>query len=129
MSYNNNNYYFLVPDLWADINITGRNALYGSEYTLLCTVRAINGMTLQPSIEWEGPNGTVLMSEGNVTVGEVETEGTVSTLSLSFNPVHSSQVGYYTCRATVNVSWMENQPAQLSTTFNMPVTSKSFRYK
>ena len=115
-----------VPDLWADINITGRNALYGSEYTLLCTVRAITGMTLPPSIEWVGPDGTVLVSEGNVTVGEVETRGTVSTLSLSFHPVHSSQGGFYTCRATVNVPWMVDQPAQLSTTFNMPVTSKSF---
>ena len=88
-------------------------------------MRVITGMTLPPLIEWEGPDGTVLVSEGNVTVGEVETQRTVSTLSLSFHPVHSSQGGYYTCLATVNASWMDIQPPQLSTTFNMPVTSKS----
>ena len=90
----------------------------------MCTVGPITGMTLPHSVEWVGPDGTVLVSEGNVTVGEVETQGTVSNLSLSFNPVLSSQGGYYTCRATVNVPWMENQPAQLSATFNMPVTSE-----
>ena len=81
-------------------------------------------MTLPPSIKWVGPDGTVLVSEKKVTVGEVETQGTVSTLSLSFNPVLSSQGGYYTCRATVNVPWMTTQPSQISATFNMPVTSK-----
>ena len=88
-------------------------------------MRPITGMTIPPSIEWIGPDGTVLVSNGNVTVGEMETQGRVHTLSLSFHPVLSSQGGFYTCRATVNVPWMENQPAQLSTTFNMPVTSKS----
>ena len=56
-------------------------------------------MTIPPSIEWVGPDETVLVS---VIVGEVETQGTISTLSLSFHPLHSSQGGYYTCRATVN---------------------------
>ena len=90
----------------------------------MCTVRPNTGMRLPPSVEWVGPDGTLLVSEENMTVGEVETQGTVSTFSLSFHPVLSSQGGYYTCRATVNVPWMENQPVQLSTTCNMPVTSK-----
>ena len=87
---------------------------------------AVTGMTLPPSVEWVGPDGTVLESEENVTIGEVETRGTISTFSLSFNPVLSSHGGHYTCRATVNVSWMDVQPPQLSTTFNMVVTSKLF---
>ena len=90
----------------------------------MCTVNAINGMTLPPLMEWVGPDGTVLASEENVTIGEVETQGTVSNISLFFNPVLSSQGGYYTCRATVNVPWMAVQPPQLSASFNMPVTSK-----
>ena len=118
---------FAVPDNWANVSIESEpenNALQGSEYTLLCTVRAITGMTLQPSMEWVGPDGTVLVNEENVTIDEVETRGTVSTLSLSFHPVHSSQGGFYTCRATVNVPWMVDQPDQISARFNMPVTSK-----
>ena len=84
----------------------------------------ITGMTLPPSVEWVGPDGTVLVSEENVTIGEVETRGIVSTLSLSFNPVLSSQGGNYTCRATVNVPWMAVQPPQISATINMVVTCK-----
>ena len=78
--------YSVVPDLWADINIAStfkNNALYGSEYTL-CTVRPIIGMTLLPSMEWVGPDGTVFSEcrDENVTVGEMEIEGRVYTLSL-----------------------------------------------
>ena len=97
-----------VPYHWASVHIrTSRvSALHGSEFILECRVRAITGMTLPPSVEWVGLDGTVLESEENVTIGEVETRGTASTLSLSFNAVLSSQGGYYTCRATVNVPWM-----------------------
>ena len=80
-------------------------------------------------MEWVGPDGTVLVSNGNVTVGEMKTQGRVHTFSLSFHPVLSSRGGFYTCRATVNVSWMEDQPDQISTRFNMPVTSKSSGYR
>ena len=121
----------VVPDNWAYVYIDSRkDALHGSEYTLLCTVMAINGMTLPPSIVWVGPDGTVLVSEENVTVGEVETQGTVSTSSLTFNPVLSSQGGRYTCIVTVDVPWMLDQPDQLFDTFNMLVTSElsTFRY-
>ena len=75
-------------------------------------------------MEWVGPNGTVMVSGGNVKISEVETQGIVSTISLSFHPVLSSQGGNYTCRATVNARWMENQPDQFNATFHMPVTSK-----
>ena len=87
-------------------------------------MRAITGMRLPPSVEWVGPDGTVLESGENVTIGEVETRGTVSTISLFFHPVLSSQGGHYTCRATVDVPWMDVQPPQFSDTFNMVVTCK-----
>ena len=87
----------------------------------MCTMRPITGMTLQPLMEWVGPDGNVLVSGGNVTISEVETRGIVSNFSLSFHPVLSSQGGHYTCRATV---WMNDQPDQLNAKFNMPVTSK-----
>ena len=90
----------------------------------MCTMRPITGMTLPPLMEWVGPDGNVLVSGGNVTISEVKTQGIVSTISLSFHPVLSSQGGYYTCRATVNIPWMKDQPDQLNATFYMPVTSK-----
>ena len=66
-----------------------------------------------------------MVSGGNITVGEVETQGTISTLTLSFSPVLTSNGGKYECRAAISVSWMESQPPQLSALVNMPVISKS----
>ena len=81
-------------------------------------------MNLVPSLEWVGPDGEVIVSEGNVTVGEVEHEGAVSSLTLSFTPVTSSHGGSYTCRAAVSVPWMTTQPTPRSVSVDMPVTSK-----
>ncbi len=119
-------YPYTVPDDWASVaitNPTGENALHGTEYTLLCTVTGIPGMTLPPSVEWVGTDGDVIEgSDGNRTVSAVMSQGTVSTLSLTFNPVLSSDGGKYTCRASINVPWMNNQPPIKSTSIHMPVT-------
>ena len=92
----------------------GINAFNNTDYTLTCTVTPISGMNLPYTVEWVGPDGGVVVSEGNRVVGEVEVEGTVSTLILSFRPVLTSNGGSYTCRATVSVPWMTVQPPEYS---------------
>lgn len=37
-------------------NSTGKNALHGTNYTLMCTLSRIRGMNLMPSLEWVGPD-------------------------------------------------------------------------
>ena len=113
--------------MWATVDIqnsTGENALNNTDYILTCTVTVIEGITLPVTVEWVGSDGDVVTSEENKMVGEVEVQGTVSTLSLSFSPVFSSDGGSYTCRAAISVSWLTQQPPHLSTTVKMPVTSK-----
>ena len=91
---------------------------------MLCTVTGIPSMKLSPSVKWVGPDGDVIEeSDGNRTLGDVVTRGTVSTLSLTFNPVLSSDEGRYTCMASVNVPWMDRQPPSISNAIDMPVTS------
>ena len=116
-----------VPESWGIIGITtnSRKALNGSNFTLFCTVRAISGMRLTPSMEWVGPDGTVVTNTGKRTVTEVKTRGTMSTFSLSFDPILTSDGGMYTCRAAINVPWMQRQPQQLNTTYDIPITSRS----
>ena len=82
-------------------------------------------MNLPYTVEWVGPDGSVVVSEGNRVVGEVVVEGTVSTLTLSFRPVLTSNGGGFTCRATVSVPWMKVQPPQLTASIHIPVTSRS----
>ena len=118
--------HFLVPDAWATIDIqnsTGENALNNTDYILTCTVTAIEGITLPVTVEWVGPDGDVVTSEGNRMVGEVEVQGRVSTLSLSFSPVYFTDGGNYTCRAAISVPWLSQQPQRM-TTVEMPVTSE-----
>ena len=94
--------HFIVPDDWAAISIhipTGRNALNNTNYTLTCTVTPISGMNLPYTVEWVRPGGDVVVSEENWMVGEVELQGTVSTLNLTFIPFLFSDIGCYTCRA------------------------------
>ena len=115
-----------VPDEWATVDIqnsTGENALNNTDYILTCTVTVIEGITLPVTVEWVGPDGDVVTSEGNRMVGEVEVQGRVSTLSLSFSPVYFTDGGSYTCRAAISVSWLAQQSLQLSCTVEMPVTS------
>ena len=116
-----------VPDAWASVevsNSTGQNALHGTNYALMCIVNRIPGMRIIPSLEWVGPDGEVIVSGGNITVGEVEHEGAVSSLTLSFTPVSSSHGGTYTCRAAVSVPWMTTQPTPKSVSVDMPVICK-----
>ena len=81
-------------------------------------------MTLPVRMEWVGPDGAVVGSEGNRTVVEVETQGTLSTLTLSFYPVFSMDGGRYTCRAAITVPWMARQPPQKPDSVHITVNSE-----
>ena len=53
---------YTVPDEWATVSIhnsTGENALNNTDYTLTCTMTAMEGMTLPVTVEWVGPDGSV----------------------------------------------------------------------
>jgi hypothetical protein len=116
-----------VPDDWASVEIsnsTGQNALHNTDYALVCTVTTIPGMNFVPSVEWVGPDGGVVVSGGNINVGEVESQGRVYTLTLSFSPVLTTDGGRYTCRGAIIVPWMNNQLLQILNLVNMPVTSE-----
>ena len=153
------NYYLFiipVPDDWATVDITNstnQNALHNTNYILTCTVMVIDGMNLDPTMEWVGPNGFVVPVESgtNITVSNTSrnpcddgwsASGSGSSgsgsgsggcgsssdfksfLILSFDPVLSSDGGRYTCRAAISVPWMATQPPVISSSVDMHVTSK-----
>ena len=118
--------YYTVPDTWGTLVINADStggARNGSGYTLLCNLNVIAGMTLPPTMKWARPDGTVVRSDGNRTVvGMVRTQGTISTISLSFNPVLITDAGTYICRAAVTLP--QSFTTNLITSFNMPVASE-----
>ena len=58
-----------------------------------------------------------------ILVERVSVSESVTILALMFSPVLTTDGGDYTCRATVNVSWMDVQPPAISASVHMPVTS------
>ena len=69
-------------------------------YTLTCTVTVVENLVAQPTVEWLDSNNNTV-SGSDITVGSVMSSGNgMFTLTLEFNPLHTSHGGQYTCRAT-----------------------------
>ena len=118
----------LVPDNWATIEITNAtegDALDQHNYTLICTVQAIQGMNIAPQVHWYSSDGSIIATGGRLVVGTVNTSGNITTLSLTFSPVLHDDGGVYSCRAQVTVPWMTTQPPVKQATVNMPIISKA----
>ena len=75
----------------------------GSSLTLTCTVEVVDGLIVHPAIEWTkqavGIGGNTALN--SISSGAVRTNNTVT---LSFNPINTSDAGQYTCTATVDIS-------------------------
>ena len=82
------------------------------------------GLDLPITVEWVGPDGVVMTSEGNRVLGEKEVEGTMRTLSLTFDPILASNGGDYTCRVSIFANWTKSQPPQHAVTVHIPVISE-----
>ena len=118
-----------MPDDWATIeitNVTEGDALHQHNYTLICTVQAIQGMNIAPQVYWYYPNGSQVETGGRLKVGTTETatNDSITTLSLVFSPVLHDDGGVYSCRAQVTVPWMTTPPPVKQASVNMAVTSK-----
>ena len=85
------------------ISITGSTTA-GETLTLTCKVTVMEGLTVQPDIEWVDSGGSAITSGVNdVAVGSVMRSGVESTLDLEFSPLHTSHGGQYTCRAIISI--------------------------
>ena len=77
----------------------------GLNFTWHCEVelpgRQLSGMSA--SVEWIGPNGTVITSGSRITVGAtlVTSPGREYQKSLTFTPLSAGDSGSYSCSATV----------------------------
>ena len=73
----------------------------GEMLTLTCRVTVVEGLTVQPDVEWVDSGGNAVPSGVNdVTVGNVTISGT---LEMEFSPLHTSHGGMYTCIASINI--------------------------
>ena len=88
----------LVPPqvITVSIEVQG-SSVAGDEYSITCTVMEdIEGLTNSPTLQWVDPDGNTVSGE-LITVDE--TTDMSATQTLTFDPLHTSDGGDYTCQA------------------------------
>ena len=89
------------------VNITTSGSpVAGQMYTLICNGTLVGNTSLTPVVTWR--NSTGVVTNGN--------DITVSNGILTFNPLHTSHGGQYTCQSTLS------SPLSSTTTALMSVT-------
>ena len=80
----------------------------GEDFSLQCTVETEEGVRPENiSIQWTGPDGGQISSGDNIVIEELTTDGTITTGSLQFSPLSTSDRGQYTCTGRVVASSVE----------------------
>ena len=78
----------------------------GMDYKLTCSVTSDTNLFSPPTLVWmysDGIGGSIVDSSNGITVGQPVTVGAVTTLSLMFEPLHTSDGGMYTCTASITI--------------------------
>lgn len=102
----------LIPPI-LNIEVEG-DSVAGQAFTLVCRITLPDGLSTEPQISWLSPQGDVLTSEGELTVGSQPVLGNPSrlvTYVTQFSPLLTSHGGTYTCQATVSSPYGTIQPS------------------
>ena len=84
-----------------DIRASGASTA-GQAHILTCTATVVENLVVEPTLEWLDTDRHVV-GDNDISVGSSVTTGTNTTLTLTFDPLHTSHGGRYTCRARINI--------------------------
>lgn len=102
---------------------TEGNPIAGQQYSLICTVTVVEDLVVEPSVAWLNSNDDPVSGE-DITVGNTERMGTTTTLTLVFQPLHTSHGGAYTCRASISVAEISLSDLSSTSSADVNVASK-----
>ena len=97
-------------------------SIAGSVYSLVCTVKVVDGLVVVPDVVWM-KDGRVLVNGTNTTLTRTVSGATIA-LNLTFNPLLVSHGGQYLCAPSLSnfsLSSLTN-----SSVINITVSSKEF---
>ena len=100
-----------VPQAWATVQISSPpddSAVVGREFVMTCTVTVVRGLRVIPEVIWTGPDGNLTTTK-NITIGNAQTSGSITTTSLTLHSLQSSERGRYSCNAAVNISGLKTR--------------------
>ena len=86
-----------APPPSVSIQHTGMS-IAGQQYKLTCTVVKAEGVRDDPTVQWRGPDGSVVERD-RILILDGHISGTTNTLTLTINPLVPSHGGGYTCWA------------------------------
>ena len=89
----------------------------GQEYNLTCQVTVVEGLTVKPAVDWFRGTTHITASDANYILSGTETEGTVTSRTLTFRLLRTSLAGMYECRGKVVVSSVGISNAMNSSSF------------
>ena len=80
---------------------TNGSSVAGNTFILICNaIKGIN-ITDSPELQWIGPDGFSILSGNAIAVGDTQTIGIMTTLTLQFSPLSVFHEGQYTCQASL----------------------------
>ena len=77
----------------------------------------VEGLTVEPAVDWFQGTTSITASDANYILSGTETEGTVTSRTLTFRPLRTSLAGMYECRGRVIVSSVGISDATNSSSF------------
>ena len=80
-------------------------------------------------MEWMYNNASIVPNNHMTIRTKENTSSLVTTLRLTFAPIVTTNGGDYSCRASINVPWMNQQPSVISQSVHIPVTSELYNAK
>ncbi len=87
-------------------------------------MEVVLGLSVVPEVAWVGPDSSEVVSGGDISVTGPNTVGNITTMGLSFSPLHTSHRGEYTCTADITNPLVDINSVTGSASSNVIVQSK-----
>ena len=102
---------------------TDGNSVAGETFYLICLATRAENVTGDINLQWIGPDGSQVMSQGLVVVGVPTTSGSITSLTLEFATLYSSNGGQYSCQSNLTY---DHEGYSVSVTSDVIVQGISF---
>ena len=77
--------------------------MLGQPYTLACNVEVVEGLVVQPIVQWLNSTSNEPLAGNGITVGALQIFGSTTSLTLTFDSLSVSDLREYICQGCVSI--------------------------